>query len=218
VGVPAVTKYLQRILHLRNTVTWNEQEHCPLCIQLSWKPRRDFIISNPNLVNFKNNLISSFKQLNAWFNINLLSLNYNKTQYIQFRTTNSQIIQLYISYNNRYITNDTNTRFLGIIIDSPLSWKHHIDGLMCKLGRVSYAIRSLRLCVPGISCYFTLIVLHSYIQKVEVAGSSRKMVNIHQISWCHIPEDSNVHGYWSISYFIIFFGRPESRMELYEEV
>jgi hypothetical protein len=47
------------------------------------------IVSNPNLVNFKNDLISSFQQLNAWYNINL-SLNYNKTQYIQFRTTKSQ--------------------------------------------------------------------------------------------------------------------------------
>jgi hypothetical protein len=40
------------------------------------------IVSNPNLVNFRNNLISSFRQLNAWFNNNLLSLNYNKTQYV----------------------------------------------------------------------------------------------------------------------------------------
>jgi hypothetical protein len=31
--------------------------------------------------------------------LNLLLLNYNKTQYIQFRTTNSQTIQLDISYN-----------------------------------------------------------------------------------------------------------------------
>jgi hypothetical protein len=38
------------------------------------------IVSNPNLVNFKNNLISSFQQFNFWFNINL-SLNYNKTTY-----------------------------------------------------------------------------------------------------------------------------------------
>jgi hypothetical protein len=52
------------------------------------------IVNNPNLVNFKNDIISSFRQLNEWFNINLLSLNYNKTQYIQFRTTNSQTVQL----------------------------------------------------------------------------------------------------------------------------
>jgi hypothetical protein len=47
------------------------------------------IVSKPNLVNLKNDLIFSFEQLNAWFNINILSLNYNKTKYVQFRTTNS---------------------------------------------------------------------------------------------------------------------------------
>jgi hypothetical protein len=37
------------------------------------------IVSNPDLINFKNYLTFSSEQLNAWFNINLL-LNYNKTQ------------------------------------------------------------------------------------------------------------------------------------------
>jgi hypothetical protein len=37
------------------------------------------IVNNTNLAEFKNNLISAFQQLNAWFNINLLSLDYNKT-------------------------------------------------------------------------------------------------------------------------------------------
>jgi hypothetical protein len=78
------------------------------------------IVSNPDLVNFKNDLTFSFEQLNAWFNINLLSLNYNKTQYVHFRT-NSLIPQVDISYKNRYIVNDTITRFLGITIDSSLS-------------------------------------------------------------------------------------------------
>jgi hypothetical protein len=40
------------------------------------------IVNNPNLVNFKNDLIFSFEQLNVWFNTNLLSFNYNETQYV----------------------------------------------------------------------------------------------------------------------------------------
>jgi hypothetical protein len=86
------------------------------------------------LLDFKNNLISSFKQLNEWSDINFLSLNYNKTQYIHFRTTNSQTIQLDISYNNICISNDINTRFLGITVDSS-SWKHCVDELMVKLSK-----------------------------------------------------------------------------------
>jgi hypothetical protein len=74
------------------------------------------IVSNPNLVNFKSNLIFSFKQFNEWFNINLSSLKYNKTRYIQFRTTNSQAIQLDISYNNRCIVNNINIQFQVILL------------------------------------------------------------------------------------------------------
>jgi hypothetical protein len=65
-------------------------------------------------------------------------------QYVQFRTTNSLSTQIDINYKNKYIVNNTNTRFLRITIDSSLSWKNHIDGLMVKLNKACYAIRSLR--------------------------------------------------------------------------
>jgi hypothetical protein len=57
---------------------------------------------------------------------------------------NSLTVQLDISYNDKYIIHDTNTWFLGIAIDSSLTWKHHIEGLAIKLSRTCYAIRSLR--------------------------------------------------------------------------
>jgi hypothetical protein len=68
------------------------------------------IVSNPSVANFKNDLTLAF-ELNTWFNANLLSLNVNKTRYVQFQTTNSLTTQINISYNNRYIVNNTNTRF-----------------------------------------------------------------------------------------------------------
>jgi hypothetical protein len=101
------------------------------------------VVSNPNLVNFNSDLIFSFEQLNTWFNTNLLSLNYNRMQYMQFRP-NSLATEVDISYNNKYIVIDTNTKFLGITVDSSLSWKNCIDGLMVKLSKACYAIRSLR--------------------------------------------------------------------------
>jgi hypothetical protein len=97
------------------------------------------IVSNTNSVNFKNDLIFLFEQLNAWFNTNLLSLNYYKTQYVQFRTANSLPTQVDISYKNKYIVNNTKTRFLDITMDSFFSWKNHIDGRMIKLNKACYA-------------------------------------------------------------------------------
>jgi hypothetical protein len=37
------------------------------------------------------------------------------------------------SYKNRQITKAQNIKFLGIIIDSNLSWKKHIDEIIQKL-------------------------------------------------------------------------------------
>jgi hypothetical protein len=125
------------------------------------------IISNPDLENYKN--ISSLRQLDDWFKTNFLSLNYNKTHFIQFRTINSLTVQLDMSYNDKYIIHDTNTRFLGISIDRSISWKLHTEGLAIKLSRVCDAIRSLRPFVSHKSlkmiyfAYFNAVVLYGII-------------------------------------------------------
>jgi hypothetical protein len=79
----------------------------------------------------------------------MLSLSYNKMQYLKFRTSNCQTIQLDNSYNNGYIINGINTRFFYIAVESSLSWKHHVDSLMVKLSRTCYAVRALRPFVPN---------------------------------------------------------------------
>jgi hypothetical protein len=104
--------------------------------------------------------------MNAWFNTNLLSLNYNKMQYVQFRITSSLPTQLDISYTNKYIVN-TNARFLGITMDNSLSWKNHTDGLMVKLNKAFYAIRSLR---PFVSYESLRMIYYSYFYSVMLYG------------------------------------------------
>jgi hypothetical protein len=41
------------------------------------------------------------------------------------------------------INNTCNIKFLGLIIDSSLSWKDHINNLVTKLSAASYSIRIL---------------------------------------------------------------------------
>ena len=55
-----------------------------------------FIITNPNPIEFANKLNKIFAEVNEWFRNNLLSLNLNKTTYLQFRTKNSQKLDLNI--------------------------------------------------------------------------------------------------------------------------
>ena len=82
--------------------------------------------------------------MNVWFISNLLSLNFNKTHYLEFRTKNSSPIDINITYNNKYIVNTTITQFLGSVIDTTLSWKNHVDKLMDKLSKACYAIRAVK--------------------------------------------------------------------------
>jgi hypothetical protein len=46
--------------------------------------------------------------------------------------------------SNTIITNTNTIRFLGLIIDSSLSWKDHITELILKLNKACYAIRAIK--------------------------------------------------------------------------
>jgi len=78
---------------------------------------------------------------NEWFRNNLLSLNLNKTTYLQFQTKSSQKFDLNIALLNNQIANSTNIKFLGLIFEETLSWKRHINQILLKLSLVCYAIK-----------------------------------------------------------------------------
>jgi hypothetical protein len=61
-----------------------------------------------------------FGNINGWFKINLLSLSFDKTHYVQFLTKNNQEININISYENKLITNTHSTNFLWLIIDNTI--------------------------------------------------------------------------------------------------
>jgi hypothetical protein len=52
--------------------------------------------TNPSPVDFKNDIITVFEHTNKWFKANLLSLNFDKTHYIQFITKNISFIDINI--------------------------------------------------------------------------------------------------------------------------
>jgi len=74
------------------------------------------IISNLNPINLKKYVINIFEQMNVWFINNFLSLNFDKTHYLQFRTKNSSPMDI-------EIINTSITQFLSIVIYTAFSWK-----------------------------------------------------------------------------------------------
>jgi len=61
------------------------------------------------------------------------------------------------------ITNINSTRFLGLTIDSSMSWKDHIFELTSKLNKACYAIRAIK---PFMSLDVMKMIYYSYVQSV----------------------------------------------------
>ena len=70
------------------------------------------IITNPSPIEFANNLKKIFVDINEWFRNNLLFLNVNKTNYLQFRTKNTQKLDLNITLMNNQILTARTQNFL----------------------------------------------------------------------------------------------------------
>ena len=81
------------------------------------------IITNPSPSNFEKSVNKVIQDINDRFNTNLLSLNLDKTHFIQFVTKNSSSIDFNITYGNYKIANVYNTKFLGLTLDNTLSWR-----------------------------------------------------------------------------------------------
>jgi hypothetical protein len=88
------------------------------------------IITNPIPAQFKEDVNNIIDNINDWFRGNSLSLNFDKTYFLQFKSYKINIK----SCDNKLIKETKNTKFLGLDIDSSLSWKNHIDQIMIKLG------------------------------------------------------------------------------------
>jgi len=79
------------------------------------------IVTSPNLENFETKIGNIFGDINNWFKANQLTLNYNKTNHLQFNTKNSWDYEVKPNYQGKCIKSSTNTTFLGLTIDDSLS-------------------------------------------------------------------------------------------------
>jgi hypothetical protein len=75
----------------------------------------------------------------------LLKLNYDKTYFLQFLTKTDYEINMQVSFGDRKIATARSLKFLGLTIDTTLTWKHHISELTSRLNKACYDIRSIKL-------------------------------------------------------------------------
>ena len=74
------------------------------------------------------------KKLKCWFDFNKLTLNLSKTKYIVFgnRSINTN---KKLTINTMEIERVNEVKFLGVLIDSKLCWKPHINYIKTKISK-----------------------------------------------------------------------------------
>ena len=101
----------------------------------------------------------------TWLQCNKLSLNFEETKYVLFKTKNKKASNdiPQVTMDGKIITQVSNNTFLGIKINEFLSWKPHIDDLCTRLCRTTGVLRRIKFTLPRhimISLYNTLILPH----------------------------------------------------------
>jgi hypothetical protein len=125
------------------------------------------IITNTDVQEFKHNIDAVLQEINNWFLSNLLTLNYNKTHFVQFFVKKQNKIKIQITSSNTILTNINSTKFLGLTIDSTMSWKEHLAALTSKLNKACFAIRAIK---PFMTRRVLKMVYFSYFHSIMSHG------------------------------------------------
>ena len=115
------------------------------------------------------------KELSSWLIVNRLSLNIDKTNFIIFHPYNKPLNQhITLKLHKKALSEKDHIKYLGIMIDSTLTWQTHIDKLSNKISSASGILYKIR---PFINIkimktlYYSLVYSH-LIYAIEIWGAA----------------------------------------------
>ena len=131
------------------------------CFSILFADDTNMFITGHNVSEMCNQLNADLFRVQEWLHCNKLSLNVLKTHYMIFTPRNKIYDDVSIIINNTKISRVYVTKFLGVQIDSQLSWKMHIDYICKKLSKCTAILLKARK-VLGKSCLTTLYYTFAY--------------------------------------------------------
>ena len=116
-----------------------------------------------NLTELTNMLNTELAKINQWIQCNRLSLNIEKTNYMIMADPRNKVYHenCKITINGQNIIRVHNTKFLGVIIDESMSWKHHIEYICNKTSKCIGILLRARQVLYG----HTLLMLYNALIK-----------------------------------------------------
>ena len=128
-----------------------------------------------SLIKLEKIVNKEIRKLYLWLNVNRLSLNIDKTNFVIFHPFNKPLkTNITIMIHKKAISEKNSIKYLGVMIDSTLSWKDHVLHLSKKLSRVVGILYKLRDFVNiklMTNIYYALFYSH-VVYAIEVWGST----------------------------------------------
>lgn len=116
-----------------------------LCFPLLFADDTNIFLNGPDITNLFVNMNNELSKLMLWLQTNRLSLNISKTHYMVFKGRKRVVPEnISLTINDEHISEVQSTKFLGVQIDSQLSWSDHIEYIKKKISKGIGIIKKAR--------------------------------------------------------------------------
>ncbi|KAI5742437.1 hypothetical protein M8J77_007209 [Diaphorina citri] len=162
-GVPqgSVLGPLLFLLYMNDITSADQSAHITL-----FADDTTILVSGSNRADVLSKSAEVMSNIQNWFRANKLSLNQAKTSYIYFNSPQSSSLPP-IETPNLSLSSATEVKFLGLVVDSKLKWKTHIENLLPKLSTACFAVGSVR---RNVDSNAALLSYFSYFHSVMSYG------------------------------------------------
>ena len=142
-------------------------------------------ISGRNLDDIYTILAVELPKVESWFINNKLTINATKTEFMVNGSTQSNI-PFDIQLGGISLNRTNSVRYLGVLIDSNLNWKYHIESLEKKLSTACALVCKLRYLVDQ-KCLLQYYYAHvySHLQYAILAWGSASKTALHKLNVLH---------------------------------
>ena len=102
-----------------------------------------------DLLNIQKIVNRELRKVRKWLEANRLALNIDKTNFALFHSSRHNLTEhIVLKIGNKQLKQESHVCFLGVLLDSTLSWKFHISGLSKKLARTAGLFYKIRHYAP----------------------------------------------------------------------
>ena len=105
--------------------------------------------SDKNLSNLENTVTDELTNVFDWFTANKLTLNVDKSKFLLISPPQKEIShEINLKIQNKSIKQKDYIRYLGVILDNKLNWKHHNKHINMKISKGIGILPKMRNFVP----------------------------------------------------------------------